>query len=196
MLYVRRVTVTREAVKEEAWPTDFSTSNQVTIALGKEQPEDGVRHHADQADGRTQVENLDGLPCRRMFREGKSFGFLYFAISPSFKREGLTHARVDVEYFVKKRTFWRLQFDGVRDDAVHHYIAALPERASMLRMGGNSQFAWLPQIGSWGTATFHVTNAVFRNRQNGDADFRLEVSPADIYVRRVTITREIPPAKP
>jgi hypothetical protein len=190
VLYVRRVTVTREAVKGEAWPVDYSTSNQVTIALGREQPEDGLRHHADEADGRTQIENLDGVTCRLMRRENKAFGFLYFAISPSFKRDRLNNARVDVEYFVKKRTFWRLQFDGVRDEAVHHYVSVLPERAQVVKFGPTTDFARVPEIGSWSTATFHVTNAVFRNGQNGDADFRLEINPAEIYVRRVTVTRE------
>lgn len=189
-------TVTREAVKGEAWPVDFSTSNQVTLALGQEQPEDGLRHHPDEPDGRTQVENLDGAPCRLMRRENKSFGFLYFAISPSFKRERLSNARVDVEYFVKKRTYWRLQFDGVKDDAVHHYVSVVPEGAQVVKFTPTTEFARLPEVGSWGVATFHVTNAVFRNGQNGDADFRLEINPAEIYVRRVTVTREGGPTQP
>jgi len=196
VLFVRRVTVTREAVKGEAWPVDFSTSNQVTIALGQEQPEDGLRHHADEPDGRTQIENLDGVPCRLMRRENKSFGFLYFAISPSFKRERLANARVDVEYFVKKRTYWRLQFDGVKGDAVHHYVGVLPEGAPVVKFTPTTDFARLPEVGSWGLATFHLTNAVFRNGQNGDADFRLEINPAEIYVRRVTVIREGGPAQP
>ncbi len=196
VLYVRRVTVTREAVKGEAWPVDFSTSNQVTIALGQEKPEDGLRHHFDESDGRTQIENLDGVTCRLMRRESKTFGFLYFALSPSFKRDRLNNARVDVEYFVQKRTHWRLQFDGVKNDAVHHYVSVLPESAPVVKFGPTTDFARVPEIGSWGTATFHLTNAVFRNGQNGDADFRLEINPAEIYVRRVTVTREGGPAQP
>jgi len=35
-----------------------------------------------------------------------------------------------------------------------------------------------------------TTNAVFMNSQRDGADFRLEVVPPDIYVRRVTVTRE------
>ena len=37
---------------------------------------------------------------------------------------------------------------------------------------------------------FSVADGSFKNSQNGKADFRLEVTPAEIYVRRVTVTRE------
>ena len=40
------------------------------------------------------------------------------------------------------------------------------------------------------TAVAATTNAVFMNSQRDGADFRLEVVPPDIYVRRVTVTRE------
>jgi hypothetical protein len=189
-LYVRRVTVTREAVKDEGWTLDHSATNQVTIALGQEKPEDGLRHQADEPDGRTQIANLDGVMCRYLNRTNKPFGYLYFSVSPTFKRDGLKDARVDVEYFVKKRTTFRLQFDGMKDEARHKYITVLPERAQVVRFGGNAEFARLPTVGAWSVATVHITNAVFKNGENGDADFRLEMSPAEFYVRRVTVTRE------
>jgi len=56
---------------------------------------------------------------------------------------------------------------------------------------GSSTYARILTVNTWATATFHVTNAVFQNGQNGDADFRLEMAvPPEIYVRRVTVTRE------
>jgi hypothetical protein len=37
---------------------------------------------------------------------------------------------------------------------------------------------------------FHIRNATFENAQNGGADFRLTIRPPDLYVRRVTLTRQ------
>jgi hypothetical protein len=42
----------------------------------------------------------------------------------------------------------------------------------------------------WETATFHLRDAAFEGSQNGGADFRFEVLPPELYIRRVTITRE------
>lgn len=189
ILYLRRVTLTREAVKGEGWSGDLSASNQVSIALGDEKPGDGLRHRADEPDGRTQVGNLDGVTCRHLNRAPKN-GFFYFALSPSFKQNGLKNARVDIEYFVNRPTFFRLQFDGMKGETPHKYVTVLPERAPVARFGGNVEFGRATTIGSWSVATFQISNAVFRNGQNGDSDFRIEVSPGEMYIRRVTITRE------
>jgi hypothetical protein len=43
---------------------------------------------------------------------------------------------------------------------------------------------------TWETATFHVRGATFNNSQNGGSDFRFSVNPPELYVRRVTVTRE------
>jgi len=42
----------------------------------------------------------------------------------------------------------------------------------------------------WQTVTFRVTDASFMNSQNGGADFRLEATPLEIYLRCVSVTRE------
>ena len=191
-LYVRRVTVTREIVDEMKWAGDFSASNQVSLLLGQEKLTDGLRHLADESDGRTQIETRDGVVCRYLNRvaDNKSFGFLYFALAPSFKREGLKNARVDIEYLAPRRGCFRLQFDGMEGDARRKYLSVLPVGARPARFGPNSMYGRIPTVGAWATATFHITNAVFQNGQNGDADFRLEVAvPPEIHVRRVTVTR-------
>jgi hypothetical protein len=193
ILYVRRVTVTRELAPEEGWPTDFSASNQVSIVLGKETPSDGLRHLFDQSDGRTMVTNLNGVVCRSLNRtlEGKGWGFLYFEISPSFKRTGLANARVEIEYFTPRQNYFRLQFDGIENGTNRIYLPAMPLGARVMKWRTGLEQAQIPTVGAWATATFPITNAIFRNSQNGGADFRFEVaSPAEIFVRRVTVTRE------
>jgi hypothetical protein len=122
--------------------------------------------------------------------ENKSFGYAYFALSPTFKREGFSPVRVEIEYFAPRPASFRLQFDGLRDESRHRYITALPENAPLVRFGPRIDYARIPVIASWAVATFHLTNAVFRNGQNGDSDFRLEVVPPDIYLRRVIVSRE------
>src|SRR2546422_7635110 len=82
LLYVRRVTVTREPSPDATWTKQFSNTNQISVLLGEEKPEDGLRHLGDES--HTTIQNLDGIPCAYMNRmnEGRMFGSLYFAINP------------------------------------------------------------------------------------------------------------------
>jgi hypothetical protein len=192
VLYLRRVTVTRETAPVEKLSLDFSRTNQVSVVLGEEKPEDGVRHLFEERDGITAVTNLNGVMCRELNRtgDGKSWGFVYFQIDPSFTRSRLTNARVEIEYFARRNNYFRLQFDGMRDGANRHYIAAMPVGARVMRWGNGLEQARIPTTGTWAVAMFPLTNVVFRHGQNGGADFRLEVaSPAELFLRRVTVVR-------
>jgi hypothetical protein len=190
MLYIRRVTVTRVASPEEDWKTDYSKTNSVTIAMANESPEDGLRHLAAEADGRTTLTNLDGVACRHLNRVGRSSGFFYFTISPSFKRAGLSNALCEVEYLCPARGYFRLQYDATEFDTHRPYKSVIDEGGTPVRLGGNNDHARVPAVNSWETATFRITDALFDNSQNGGADFRLEFLPPDVFVRRVTLTRE------
>jgi len=100
------------------------------------------------------------------------------------------NARVEIEHLATPDTAIRLQFDGI-DGKVHRkYQPVLAKGASILRMGTGADYGRVTTSGVWSVATFHLTNAVFLNSQRDGADFRLEVVPPDIYVRRVTVTRE------
>jgi hypothetical protein len=191
LLYVRRVTVTRESRPDEKWNTQFASSNQVSVLLGQEKPEhEGLRFVMEA--GPASIEFINEVPCRDLDRlgEGRMFGSLYFAISPSFKRDGLTNARVEVEYHARKDTAFRLQFDGMDGDTHRMYQPLLPEGARVMRFGTGADYATIPTPGVWSVATFHITNGLFLNSQRNGADFRLEVVPPKIYVRRVTVFRE------
>jgi hypothetical protein len=189
-LYLRRVTVTRTASPEDEWKTDYSQTNTVSLLMEKETPQDGLHHLAAEADGRTTLTNLDGVVCRHLQRIGRSSGFLYFSISPTFKGAGLTNARCEIEYYCKTSGRFRLQYDAMEPERHRAYKSVIAQEGPTIQYSDNLQFTRVAVPNTWRTATFLLTNGVFLNSQNGGADFRLEVSPPDIYVRRVTLTRE------
>ena len=92
----------------------------------------------------------------------------------------------------KAERSFRVQFDGMNGDTHQRYLPVLAEGATVMRFGTGADYATAPEIGHWAIATFHLTNAVFRNSQKGGADFRIEVVPPDIYLRRVAVIREDP----
>jgi hypothetical protein len=169
---------------------DFYHSNSVTLLLGQETGEEGIKHHYREADGRTTIETLDGVPCRHLLRApDKRNGFVYFSIHQDFKARELKTAQIEIEYLFPTVTNLKLQYDGTAEDKPKRYMTALPNRGTIISYVGGPSFSRITDTGTWQTATFQITNAVFLNSQNGGADFRLEVSPPDIYLRRVTVTR-------
>jgi hypothetical protein len=193
-LYLRRVTVTREPVVNP-WPIDYSSSNEVTVLLGAEKLGDGLRHVDDVGDGRTVVTNVNGVPSRYLNRlnSRNPLGALYFEICPSFKAGGLSEALIEVEYLTPSNNAFRLQYDGEQNGRRSSYVSVLPiawpNQPNRLRYLNRNAYMISPTNWVWSTATFQVANALFRNSQNGDSDFRLEVTPSEIYVRRVTVKR-------
>jgi hypothetical protein len=168
---------------------DFSASNVVSVVLGEESEEDGIRHLAKQADGRTTLTNLDGVACRLLDRKPRSFGYVYFAIAPTFKVRELNAVRIEIEYRVHHSGVLRLQFDAMEPERHRAYKTAEPLNEQLVRLGDGQGFLRLRASNGWQTATFSATNGYFNNSENGGADFRLEVTPAEIYVRRVTVNR-------
>lgn len=176
---------------------DYSTTNVVSVLLGQEDPDDGINHLAYEPDGRTVIETLDGVKCRYLNRKPRSFGYLYFAIHPSFKREELKAVWIEVEYFVATPVVFRLQYDGMEGQTHKRYKSVVAEGGQVADMGGSVRFTRLRGSNAWQTAIFHIADGVFMNSQNGGADFRLEVTPPEIYLRRVSVTREdVKPAVP
>ena len=170
---------------------DYSTSNVVSILLGQESDADGLRHLADEPDGRTTIETLDGVPCRYLNRKPKSYGYLYFAIHPDFKRDELKAARIEIECRTATTVLVRLQYDSLGAGDLHtRYKAASRSGAETATQGPSSRYTMIRATNQWQTLTFDVADGAFMNSQNGGADFRLEVSPAEIYVRRVTVARQ------
>jgi hypothetical protein len=102
--------------------------------------------------------------------------YLYFAVHPSFKSVPVKMGRIEFEYFVRTPVRLKVQYDGMEEGRRRSYKAA-------------GEILNVTEVGSWQTATFHVSEPAFMNSQIGGADFRLDVNPPEIYVRRVTMTR-------
>jgi hypothetical protein len=178
---------------------DYSASNVVSLLVGQEGPDEGLAHLDRERDGPTTMETLDGVPCRYLNRkpERKGNGFLYFTIHPDFKRDELKAAQIEIEYFTSTPVLLRLQYDGMEGETPKRYRSVLAEGGEVADLGGRIRFTRVRGSNAWQTATFHATDGVFLNSQNGGADFRLEIMPPEIYVRRVTVTREaVKPSRP
>ncbi len=171
---------------------DFATSNSVSIRLGQERPEDGLWHLHQVSDGRTTIVGLDGVRCRylNLTRENRTHGYLYFAIDPTFKRDGLPAACIEVEYFAQQPAYFRLQYDAIEGARHQPFKAGVSSGGDIVTWGPGNQTTRIWASNVWQTAAFHVRDGAFLNSQNDGADFRFEVTPAELHVRRVTVTRE------
>jgi hypothetical protein len=127
---------------------------------------------------------VQGVACRSLSltEDGRSKGYLYFAIDPTFKEQDVSRVRIDVEYF-----------DGFnQEEGVFgvQYDASGPADGR-----GYSSKQILPNVplkgsGKWLKAAFHIGDATFQNAQNARSDFRLWASPPELCVSRVTVTLE------
>jgi|ERR1043166_1935264 hypothetical protein len=160
---------------------DFSSSNSVSIELGESQTEygTGLDHIYFENDGLTAPQTLEGIPCRYLKLSSGEFGYFYFAIDRTFKKKFARNVRIDVEYFDLTPGILTLHYDASKSRKLPNpAYAEAPQR--VLLHGSRS----------WQTATFHIENASFKNAQNSRSDFRLCITPPELYVRRVAVTRE------
>jgi hypothetical protein len=179
-----------EITKKE--PPALNRDDIATVNLGNEQPGDQITHLFRERDGRTTVMALNGVPCRYLNRkaETRGFGYLYFLIDPEFKDKDLETAKIELECLVQEPTIIRLQYDAMEGEAHKKYKSVLATARGVSGEGSQVPFSILQGTNGWQKVTFRVTNAAFLNSQNGGADFRFEFKPAEIYARRVTVTRE------
>jgi hypothetical protein len=102
----------------------------------------------------------------------------------------LKAVRIEVEYFVATPGLFRLQYDAMEGQTHRRHKSVVAESGEVRDMGGSVRFTRIRGSNTWQTATFHITDGAFMNSQNGGADFRLEITPPDIYLHRVSVTRE------
>ena len=102
-------------------------------------------------------------------------------------------ARIEVEFFSRRSGYLRLQYDAVEGDNHKPYKSAASDGPEMINLGTVRGFTRLVQSNGWQTVAFRVADGAFGNSQNGGADFRFEITPPEIYVRRVRVTRETAP---
>lgn len=89
--------------------------------------------------------------------------------------------RMDVEYLAPEPGTMNIHHDALNAPNLQNPVYR--DAVATVRLANS---------GRWEKATFDITNATFRNSQNGGADFRFEVIPPDMYVRRVTVRRDNP----
>jgi hypothetical protein len=159
---------------------DFSNASSVSILLGEKDKDfgDGLQHAYWEKDGLTTPAVVDGLACRYLKVEEFDPGYLYFILDATFKKRSVKKVKIEVEYFDEEPGLLGIQYDA-------RGFRKLPERAYTPL----DQTVQLAGSRMWQTATFHIRNATFKNGQNSGADFRFSVSPPELYVRRVAVTR-------
>ena len=170
-------------------PRDFSKTNSVTLNMAdaERSPWDGGLTHAfTEADGVTMATNVQGVACRALRPDegGGPKRYMYFAIDPTFKRQGPANVRVDVEYL----------------DGFEGHLGVMGLEFDSSEFGDFPNASYRPQLpnvplrGSqkWMKGTFRIRGAGFRNSQNAGSDFRLWASPPELLVRRVTVTLDPP----
>jgi hypothetical protein len=175
---------------QAARPGDFSKANSVTLFLAEAKrgvAEHGLSHAFGERDGRTGLDNVQGIDCRslRPANPDAVMGYLYFTLDPTFKAQDVARVRIDVVYFDEENGVFGLQYDATDAPKGSSAKALLPN----VPFGGSRQ---------WRTNSFHVRDGTFRNSQNARSDFRLWARPAKFSVERVTVTLEpeAPPVKP
>jgi hypothetical protein len=158
---------------------DFSKTNSVTILLGEVEKEygTGLQHIYHERDGLTTPAMINGVPCRHLKRERGGLGYLYFIVDPAFKRGGHKSVSIEIEYLAPRKGTLGVQYDASQANPPKPYMSV-------------EQVEYLSGAKEWKTALFYIRNASFANAQNGGADFRFVVSPPELYVRRVTVTRD------
>lgn len=144
---------------------------EVGITFGAGDHANGLKRISN-GDGNSVLTNASGSTCRHL--EERPETYLYFQVTPAFKRRVPMTATVTVEYLATERGSFDIQYDGGNPDD--------PYTASDIRVT-------LDGSGGWQTETFELSDARFQSRQNNRADFRLRVNCPAFYVRRVTVTR-------
>src|SRR5688572_27527398 len=95
---------------------DHSLSNSVSIVFAEQDEENGLEHRSREKDGLTKKVRVGDTPCRLLnLKDTRSEAYIYFAIDPGFKADGLRNVKIEVEYFdivFDRPTSFNLQFDG------------------------------------------------------------------------------------
>ncbi len=113
-----------------------------------------------------------GRYCRRTDGATNNH-FMYFKVNDGYIFARSTGVTFKVMYYDKGWDSWELQYDGV--DNVYHSLGAQHKTNSL----------------TWKTATFHVDNAFFANREAGGSDFRLwDRNDGNEYVMFVQVIRD------
>jgi len=166
-----------------AEPGPYTGAKSVEVILGEHDRASGLRH-AEHEDGRTATAVAGGRACRVTQRKGKPVSYLYFQIDDSFKWARAMDVVVEVEFFDGDTGSFTVQYDA--HDPAAPFDGAYKAASEVVHMKGTD---------TWITSKFLLQQARFANSQNADADFRIAADAPELFVRRVTLTRIVSPAR-
>ena len=151
----------------------FMASLSVSVDLGANNRESGLRQVEDVPDGPTIATNVLNQPCRLLFKPVDRQAHIYFKVDPTFKRAEAANYRVVVDFY-----------DALPGGFDVDYDAA--DRKKKFTTAGKKT---LTGEHAWKTEEFHLKQARFRGAENG-ADFRVRSWAREVFIRKVTLVRE------
>jgi len=152
----------------------------VSVELGKVDQEYGLQLRLNN-DGEAEPAIMDGSECRVVRRQRGMNVYFYFAVGAAFKWAESMDVAIAVEYFDSAPGYFILQYDASNTNNDRTWIYA--NATENERPTGN---------GGWKKAYFIAKGASFRNSQNAQSDFRVEVHAQELYVRQVSVIRLAP----
>ncbi len=159
--------------------TDVSAPlTEVSIDLNN--PDVGVcMTHIQGGDGDTSPITIGGRSCRQNVNPAEDFYF-YFDICDAWAFQGnKPDVYIIMDYYDSGTGTITLNYDSSTGTGIPAYY----------RVGGSVN---LTNSNTWKSATFHVTDAYFGNRENGGADFRFGDVGNTFYLDKVRVTTQAP----
>jgi len=147
--------------------------------LGNPDTADGMTH-PQVADGQTTPFAIGGRSCKTNTDPSNDFYF-YFGINYLYSGSQ-SEFYITIDYYDTGSGSLTLQYDSNTGDDI-------PAR---YKVGGTIV---LTDSNTWKQKSFHITDAYFGDRQNGDADFRVgKTDGSSFYLDLVTVSDILPPA--
>ena len=170
----------RPYVNTNSMPTEASTTNRANIGsqawidLGTTNQSHSLYLMPNAADGNTLAETLAGRDCLYNANPTNDHYF-YFHVDPSyaFQAAGGLDVTIDVEYYDRSNNVTLdLQYNGTNGVYTVH--------PKQIQTQGSSE---------WRTVRYNIADAYFGGRQNGGADFRLNVvDNLAVHLDRIWVT--------
>jgi hypothetical protein len=162
----------------------FARAAEVAVTLGESNRAEGLLQ-AEHADGRTVPVTAAGKPGRRTAPTAPdptrptspSAGrYVYFDVDDSFFRDDGRPVEIEVVFLDDGKGELALDYDA-NDPAAPHEGAF--KRAEPVPLAATA---------AWRTCTFHLADAAFSGRANGN-DFRFSVQGGDLTLHRVAVRK-------
>jgi hypothetical protein len=160
-----------------AGQANYASANSISITFSHPVVEQGIQLVVLDSDPTT-PEAIEGVECHQLMRRPGTYA--YFTVDPSFKPTHQFDLEAEVEYFDASPGRMRLQYDAWSSHRARGRNFSTPRR--VITTGSRE----------WKTNRFWMPDIRFENRLYGGADFRVEASGPDFYLRRITLRRDVP----